>query len=62
MEKEIPLGRFGTAEEVAAHCLWLLAPQSSWVTGECFVVDGGGSLGKGMWLPGERLASAKDEA
>ncbi len=62
MEREIPLGRFGTAEEVAAHCLWLCAPQSSWVTGECFVVDGGGSLGKGMWLPGERLQAGKEEA
>ena len=60
MEREIPMGRFGTAEEVAAHCLWLLSPYSGWVTGECFVVDGGGSLGKGMWLPGERLASVKE--
>jgi NAD(P)-dependent dehydrogenase (short-subunit alcohol dehydrogenase family) len=44
VEASIPLARFGTAEEVAAHALHLLSPASSWVTGECFVVDGGTSL------------------
>jgi NAD(P)-dependent dehydrogenase (short-subunit alcohol dehydrogenase family) len=51
----IPRGRFGTADEVAAHCLWLLSPASEWVTGECFVVDGGASLAKPFWQPGTRL-------
>jgi NAD(P)-dependent dehydrogenase (short-subunit alcohol dehydrogenase family) len=56
MRERIPLGRFGTAEEVAAHALWLLSPASSWVTGECFVVDGGLSLpSRRMWESGERV-------
>jgi NAD(P)-dependent dehydrogenase (short-subunit alcohol dehydrogenase family) len=56
----IPLGRFGTAEEVAAHCLYLLSPACAYVTGECLVVDGGASLGSRMWEPGERLERRRD--
>jgi NAD(P)-dependent dehydrogenase (short-subunit alcohol dehydrogenase family) len=53
----IPLGRFAEASEVAAHALYLLSPASAYVTGECFVVDGGATLGSRMWDParaGER--------
>jgi NAD(P)-dependent dehydrogenase (short-subunit alcohol dehydrogenase family) len=56
LERQIPLGRFGTAAEVAAHCLYLLSPQCAWVTGECLVVDGGISLARSIWQPGERVA------
>lgn len=49
IRERIPLGRLGTAAEVAAHALWLLSPASEWVSGECFVVDGGVSLARGMW-------------
>jgi NAD(P)-dependent dehydrogenase (short-subunit alcohol dehydrogenase family) len=55
----IPLGRFGTAEEVAAHSLYLLSPACDYVTGECFVVDGGATLGSSMWEPGERFERPK---
>jgi len=55
MAAKIPLGRFGTAAEVAAHCLYLLSPLSAWVTGECLVVDGGMSLARSMWDPGTRV-------
>ncbi|MDF1798549.1 MAG: SDR family oxidoreductase [Planctomycetota bacterium] len=51
----VPAKRFATSAEIAQHCLWLLAPASSYVTGECFTVDGGASLGRGMWEPGERV-------
>jgi len=51
----VPAGRFASTEEIADHCLWLLSPASSYVTGECFTVDGGASLGRGMWEPGEQL-------
>jgi NAD(P)-dependent dehydrogenase (short-subunit alcohol dehydrogenase family) len=54
IERQVPLGRFGTAGEVAAHALYLLSPACDYVNGECFVVDGGLSLGRGMWEPGER--------
>ena len=59
LRERIPLGRFGTAEEVAAHCLYLLSPACAYVTGECLVVDGGASLGSPMWEPGARVPSAR---
>ena len=55
LREGIPLQRFGTAVEIANHCLYLMSPLSSWTTGECLVVDGGGSLAKPWWTPGERL-------
>jgi NAD(P)-dependent dehydrogenase (short-subunit alcohol dehydrogenase family) len=54
IEEQIPLGRFATADEVAAHALYLLSPACEYVNGECLVVDGGLSLGRNMWSPGER--------
>jgi 3-oxoacyl-[acyl-carrier protein] reductase len=38
----IPLKRLGTIEEVAQAILFLAAPGSSYVTGQCLCVDGGG--------------------
>ena len=35
------LGRLGEPEEVASLISWLLQPESSWVTGEVFSIDGG---------------------
>ena len=58
LREAIPLGRFGTAEEVAALSLHLLSPACEYVTGACFVIDGGGSLPRGMWAPGERSRRA----
>jgi 3-oxoacyl-[acyl-carrier protein] reductase len=41
--REIPAGRFGTAEEVADVVTFLVSPRASWVVGACVVVDGGQS-------------------
>lgn len=49
LESSVPAGRFATTTEIAEHCLWLLSPGSSYVTGECFTVDGGASLAPSMW-------------
>jgi 3(or 17)beta-hydroxysteroid dehydrogenase len=39
--RDIPLGRLGTAEEVADLCVYLLSDESRFVTGAEFVIDGG---------------------
>jgi len=38
---DIPLGRFGTAAEVAELCVYLLSDDAAFVTGADFVIDGG---------------------
>ena len=43
VEDQIPGGRFGTPEEVAAVVTFLASPQASWVIGACLNVDGGQS-------------------
>jgi NAD(P)-dependent dehydrogenase (short-subunit alcohol dehydrogenase family) len=37
----VPLGRVGAPEEAAAAIVWLCSPESSYVTGASWVVDGG---------------------
>ena len=39
-----PLGRIGTAEEIASLTVWLASDESAYATGTAFVVDGGVSL------------------
>lgn len=38
---QVPLGRFGTADEIAASATFLLSDEASFVTGTELVVDGG---------------------
>jgi 3-oxoacyl-[acyl-carrier protein] reductase len=41
IDKEVPLKRFGTVEEIANCVAFLASPRSSFVTGACLVADGG---------------------
>lgn len=43
--ESVPLGRFGSKQEIADACLWLASPMASYVTGVVLPVDGGWSLG-----------------
>jgi NAD(P)-dependent dehydrogenase (short-subunit alcohol dehydrogenase family) len=44
---QMPLGRVGTVDDVAAAVRYLIGPESSWVTGETLGVDGGHHLRRG---------------
>jgi len=43
VRQNIPMGRFGTAAEVANVVVFLCSSRASWVTGACINVDGGQS-------------------
>jgi peroxisomal 2,4-dienoyl-CoA reductase len=42
--EQIPLGRFGTIDDVAGCALFLASDAGAWITGAVFVVDGGHSV------------------
>ncbi len=44
LEQEVPLGRMGSPEEIAAAVAWAASDQAGYVTGTTLVVDGGISL------------------
>jgi glucose 1-dehydrogenase len=44
VRSEIPIGRMGKADEVAAAVAWLASDEASYITGTTVVVDGGMSL------------------
>jgi peroxisomal 2,4-dienoyl-CoA reductase len=48
VDQAIPLGRWGTPEDVGRMVAFLAGPAGDWITGAIFVVDGG------SWLAGGR--------
>jgi len=49
-----PLGRSGLPSDIANAALWLASSESSWVTGQAFVIDGGLTAGQ-PWSQMHRL-------
>lgn len=45
-----PLRRLGRPEDIAAAVRYLAGPESSWVTGQSFAVDGGNELRGAPWM------------
>ncbi|MEE3073100.1 MAG: SDR family oxidoreductase, partial [Actinomycetota bacterium] len=41
VEKDHPLGRLGTPEEISNCIVFLSSPAASWVSGTNLIVDGG---------------------
>ena len=39
--KQVPLGRWATAEEMAGFLLFIASDKAAYMTGECVTVDGG---------------------
>ena len=48
VERSVPLGRWGTPEDIGNMVTFLAGPGGDWITGGIFVVDGG------SWLAGGR--------
>jgi hypothetical protein len=42
----VPPGRSGLPSDIANAALWLASSESSWVTGQAFVIDGGLTAGQ----------------
>jgi len=48
VKRGVPLGRFGTAEDIANMAIYLASPAGDYITGATMVVDGGEWLKKGL--------------
>jgi NAD(P)-dependent dehydrogenase (short-subunit alcohol dehydrogenase family) len=44
---QMPLGRLGTVDDIAAGVRFLLGPESTWITGQVLGIDGGHTLRRG---------------
>ncbi len=54
VREQIPLGRFGRAEEIAELICFLASPAAAWITGTILLADGGFSLPASLVDPGDR--------
>jgi len=48
VKRGVPLGRFGTAADIANMAIYLASPAGDYITGATIVVDGGEWLKKAM--------------
>jgi NAD(P)-dependent dehydrogenase (short-subunit alcohol dehydrogenase family) len=56
--RRIPLGRYGTAAEIAEVAMFLASPAASYVTGEVLYADGGALA---AWASAETTPAAKEK-
>jgi 3-oxoacyl-[acyl-carrier protein] reductase len=40
VKRDLPFGRFGTADEVGQVVAFLASPRASWISGACLPIDG----------------------
>jgi NAD(P)-dependent dehydrogenase (short-subunit alcohol dehydrogenase family) len=55
-----PLGRAGVPADIANAALWLASGESSWVTGQALVVDGGLTAGRAWSQSLRRIDELKE--
>ena len=60
--EQVPLGRLGEPEDIAPAIRYLAGPESSWMTGQSFAVDGGNELRRNPDLSGMVAAMFGPEA
>ncbi|HLV60369.1 MAG TPA: 2,4-dienoyl-CoA reductase [Fredinandcohnia sp.] len=48
VRQNVPLGRFGTPDEIGEIAAWLASDRAAYVNGACIVADGGAWLNKGF--------------
>jgi 3-oxoacyl-[acyl-carrier protein] reductase len=41
LEAQVPLGRIGQPQDITGAAVFLASQDSSWITGETFVISGG---------------------
>jgi NAD(P)-dependent dehydrogenase (short-subunit alcohol dehydrogenase family) len=51
VERNVPLGRLGTKDELADLALFLCSEAAAYITGAVYLCDGGTSLGRAGFLP-----------
>lgn len=51
MEKDIPMGRLGTVEDIGLATLFLASDEANFITGQTLVIDGGQVLPQSHFLP-----------
>ncbi len=59
MAARLPMQRFGKAEDIANACRFLVSDDSSWITGETLVIDGGSLV---QWGRLRSAAAGKKDA
>jgi 2-hydroxycyclohexanecarboxyl-CoA dehydrogenase len=45
MAKNVPVGRMGTGDDIAAACTFLCSDEASYITGQTLSVNGGSFVG-----------------